>query len=83
MEKKGDLLNQLAIISDLIEKLNLIQDSSTVLLEIPESEYDKVYEYICKKQNKKVSSPGKTFTIKMGEVDIVFNKNSDGKVRSS
>jgi hypothetical protein len=83
MEKKGDLLNQLAIICDLVEKLNLKTDSSTVVLEVPELEYYKVYDYICKKQNKKTNSAGKTFTIKMGDVDIVFNKNSDGKVQSS
>jgi hypothetical protein len=83
MEKKGDLLNQLAIISDLVEKLNLKSDSSTIVLEVPESEYQKVYDYICKKQNRRATSAGKTFTIKLGEVDIVFNKSNDEKVRSS
>jgi hypothetical protein len=83
MEKKGDLLNQLAIISDLVEKVNLKTISSTVVLEMPELEFYQVYDYILKKQSKRHSNPGKTFTIKLGGVDIVFNKSSDEKVQSS
>lgn len=83
MEKKGELLNQLAIISDLIEKINLKTDSSTVVLELPELEFYKTYDYISKKQNRKTSPPGKTFTIKMGDVDIVFNKSNVEKAQSS
>jgi len=33
MEKKGDLLNQLAIISDLLEKVNAEIESQTIVLE--------------------------------------------------
>lgn len=83
MEKKGDILNQLAIISDLIEKLNLNADSSAIVLEVSELEYYKTYDYVSKKQNRKSSNAGKSFTIKMGDVDIVFNKSSDEKVQSS
>lgn len=83
MEKKGDLLNQLAIVSDLIEKLNIDAVSSAIVLEVPELDYYKTYDYVSKKQNKKSTNPGKSFTIKMGDVDIVFNKSSDGKVQSS
>lgn len=83
MEKKGDLLNQLAIVSDLIEKLNLISESSVIILEVSEFEYNKTYDYVSKKQNKRPSNPGKSFTINMGAVDIIFNKSSDEKVRTS
>jgi hypothetical protein len=83
MEKKGDLLNQLAIISDLVEKINLETGSSTLVLELSELEFFKVYDYVCKKQNRKSSTPGKSFTIRMGVMDIVFNRNSDEKVQSS
>jgi CRISPR/Cas system CSM-associated protein Csm2 small subunit len=83
MEKKGDLLNQLAIVSDLVEKLNIETNSNTIVLEVTEMNYRKVYDYIAKKHNGKISNPGKTFTIKLGDVDIVFNMSSDGKVRSS
>jgi hypothetical protein len=83
MEKKGDLLNQLAIVSDLIEKLNIASVSNTIVIEVAELEFYKTYDYVSKKQNKKTSNPGKSFTIKMGEVDIVFNKSNDEKVQSS
>lgn len=83
MEKKGDLLNQLAIISDLVEKINLQTDTSTLVLELPELEFYKVYDYVCKKQNRRISSPGKSFTIKLGVLDIVFNKSNGEKVQSS
>lgn len=83
MEKKGDLLNQLAIISDLIEKMNLKSVSSTVVLELSDVEFDKTYDYIIKKQGNKQSKSPKTFTITLGMVDIIFNKSSDGKARTS
>ena len=34
MEKKGDLLNQLAIISDLIEKVNIETKLSSLIFEL-------------------------------------------------
>ena len=43
MEKKGDLLNQLAIISDLIEKVNLNVTNSTIVLELSDDEYIKTF----------------------------------------
>jgi hypothetical protein len=83
MEKKGDLLNQLAIISDLIEKVNLNVTNSTVVLELSDDEYIKTFNYINKKQNRPSTSLPKTFTIKIGVVDIIFNKNSAEKVQTS
>jgi hypothetical protein len=83
MEKKGDLLNQMAIISDLIEKVNLNVTNSTVVLELSDDEYIKTFNYINKKQNRPSNSLPKTFTIKIGVVDIIFNKNSAEKVQTS
>ena len=34
MEKKGDILNQLAIISDLLEKVNVRVESKTIVFEL-------------------------------------------------
>ena len=39
MEKKGELLNQLAIISDLLEKLNTNTESTTIVLNLKEEEF--------------------------------------------
>ena len=41
MEKKGELLNQLAIISDLLEKINTETISRTVVLELNKEEFQK------------------------------------------
>jgi hypothetical protein len=76
MEKKGDLINQLAIIADLIEKTNLDATSNTLVFELNKDAFSETFEYISRKQNGRMSKPDKTFTIKIGEVDIIFNKNS-------
>jgi hypothetical protein len=76
MEKRGDLINQIAIISDLVEKMNLEKNSSTIVFDLNDEEFLKTFEYVNKKHNNKMSKPEKTFTMKIGELDIVFNKNS-------
>ncbi len=76
MEKKGDLLNQLAIISDLLEKVNADIDTQTIALELKKPEFDKVFNIIEKKYGRKIERPKDTFTIKIGLVDIIFNTNN-------
>jgi phosphoribosylaminoimidazole (AIR) synthetase len=76
MEKKGEILNQLAIISDLLEKINLETTSTTLVIELTNVEFDKVFEIIKKKNNKKIDKPNNTFNITIGNVDIVFNTNN-------
>lgn len=76
MEKKGDLLNQLAIISDLVEKMNLTKQSSTIVFELESGVFESTFQYINKLQKNKMTKLDKTFTIKIGEVDIIFNKSS-------
>jgi len=41
MEKKGDLLNQFAIISDLVEKVNMEFENSTMVFELSDNEFVK------------------------------------------
>ena len=76
MEKKGELLNQLAIISDLLEKINIETISRTVILELNKEEFLKSFELIQKKYGRKMDKPESTFTINIGLVDIVFNKSN-------
>jgi len=76
MEKKGDLLNQLAIISDLIEKANMESNSATIVLELSKIEFDKTFDLIQKKYGKSIDLPSNTFSITIGAVDIVFNTNN-------
>jgi len=76
MEKRGDLLNQLAIISDLTEKLNADIKSNTFIFEVSKSEFDRIFELIEKKNNRKSKTPKGKFTITIGSIDIVFSTNN-------
>lgn len=76
MSKKGDLLNQLAIISDLVERLNAETKSNTIVFEVSKFEFEKILEYIEKKNNRKSTTPKDKFTITIGNLDIVFSTNN-------
>ncbi len=76
MEKKGDLLNQLAIISDLCEKMNSDTISRTLIFEMNESEFLKTFDLMQKKYGRKMDKPKDSFTITIGIVDIVFNMSN-------
>jgi hypothetical protein len=76
MEKKGEILNQLAIISDLLEKTNMEIKSSTIIFELSKVEFEKVFDLIQKKYGRKIDVPNNSFTITIGFVDIVFNTSS-------
>ncbi len=76
MEKKGELLNQLAIISDLIEKVNLTATSQKLVFDLSDEEFDKTFETIQKKYGRRMDKPKSSFNITIGLVDIIFNRNS-------
>jgi hypothetical protein len=76
MEKKGDLLNQLAIISDLIEKINTNTISQTIVLELPKEEFEKAFETIQKKYGRRIEKPKNSFSISIGLVNVIFNMSN-------
>jgi hypothetical protein len=76
MEKKGEILNQLAIISDLLEKINLETESRTIILQLPKKDFEDTFEIIQKKYNRKIDKPKNSFSITIGMVDIIFNTNN-------
>lgn len=76
MEKKGDLLNQLAIISDLMEKINAETKSATMIFELSNTEFEHVFDTIQKKYGRRMDKPKDTFTITIGQVDIIFNTSN-------
>ena len=76
MEKKGDLLNQLAIISDLIENLNTESETNILTLELNEKAFIDAFDTIQKKYGRRSEIPKNTFTITIGLVDIVFNTSN-------
>jgi hypothetical protein len=76
MVKKGDLFNQLAIISDLLEKCNLETVSETIIFEVSKAEFDRVYKMVQTKIRGVQDNPENTFNIKIGNTNMVFNKNN-------
>ena len=76
MEKKGELINQLAIIVDLIENVNANTKSSTIVFELSKMEFDRVFDYIEKKYDKRIEKPKNSFNITIGKVDVVFNTSN-------
>lgn len=76
MEKKGELLNQLAIIVDLIENINANTKSSTIVFELSKMEFDRVFDYMQKKYDRKTEKPNNSFNITIGNVDVIFNTSS-------
>lgn len=75
-QKKGEILNQLAIISDLLEKVNIEVKNTSVLLEVSEDEFERVRQYISVKQKVDLESDETVFSIVIGDIDFVFSKNS-------
>lgn len=76
MEKKGDLFNQLAIISDLLEKTNVESKNQTIILELPEREFYRIYKIVESKVRFVTGKPQDTFNVKIGDVNIVFNMSN-------
>lgn len=72
MGKKGEILNQLAIISDLLEKINADVAKKVIVLELEKEHFDNVFKSVQKKYEKKLEIPDNSFNISIGEVDIVF-----------
>jgi hypothetical protein len=76
MEKKGNFFNQIAIISDLLEKINLESESRTVIFELKEDEFNRIFNLNVEKTKQKISPVTNKFSIKIGDVDIVFSKSN-------
>jgi hypothetical protein len=76
MEKKGEILNQLALISDLIEKVNADIKSNTIIFEVSKVEFERIFELMQKKYNRKPQKVKNSFTISIGGVDVIFNTSN-------
>lgn len=76
MEKKGDLLNQLALIADLIEKCDVVSPNQNVLFEISKVEFEKIYDIITKKTNVTGDMPNTMLNIKIGSVTFIFSTSN-------
>lgn len=79
MEKKGEVLNQLAIITDLIEKVNIDYNSATIVFNVKEDEFRRIYNYTSRKQGEKfveLKDDVKDFSIHISDVHVIINKSS-------
>lgn len=79
MEKKGDMLNQLAIIADLMEKVNVEYINSTIIFNVNEKEFENVYNYTVRRHGEDfipLKPDVKDFSLVIGGVKVVFNKNN-------
>jgi len=79
MEKKGEILNQLAIITDLIENLNIKFDSAMIVFNVKDDEFKRIYNYTSRKQGDKfveLKEDVKDFSITISDVQVKINKNS-------
>jgi hypothetical protein len=56
--------------------MNLKKISSTIVFELENDVFESTFKYVNKLQQNNMIKPNKTFTIKIGEVDIIFNKSS-------
>jgi hypothetical protein len=77
-EKKGEIFNQLAIISDLLENINLAFESANIVITLKEEEFNGMFDKIVKKT--KTLTPDmlqNTFTMKIGSIDVVFTLAKD------
>jgi len=76
MEKKGNLLTQMAIISDLLEKANMVSENTVVKFDLEETEYAKLLDFFITRAKIKLDRLSDTFNVEIGTVSFVFSKNS-------
>lgn len=75
-KKKGELLNQLAIISDLIENVNIESKNVTINFSLKKEEYEKVNKYLKDKSGGNLNyNENTSIGIMIGEVKIVFSND--------
>lgn len=76
MEKKGDLLTQLAIISDLIEKANIKAKENIITFNLNRDEFERVFKYVSEKYEMPMERPEYVFNLVIGDVTFIFNMSN-------
>jgi hypothetical protein len=73
-QKRGEILSQLAILSDLLENINLETTSKKICLDVVGNDFEKIKTLIEDKIKIK-SNIKNSFIINIGEISIIFNKS--------
>lgn len=79
MEKTGETLNQLAIITDLIEKVNFEFVSAKIVFNVNSNEFNNIYNYTARKNGEEfvpLKDSTKNFSININDVQVTFNRNN-------
>lgn len=77
MEKKGDIFNQLALISDLLEHVNLKEVETTdVVFTLKENEFNEMFARVSKKANRMREETDGSFSVVIGAIKFIFNKSN-------
>ena len=75
MEKKGNIFTQMAVISDLFEKVNMESENTEVIFMVSNDEFERLFKVITKKANVQLNKVEDTFSVKIGVVKYVFRLN--------
>lgn len=75
MEKRGSILTQLALISDLFERVNMSAPNVTTILMVEQKEFMRLFKLFSKKAHTKLEIINDTYTVKIGMVEYVFTLN--------
>jgi hypothetical protein len=76
MEKKGNILTQMAIISDLLENVNMVPDTIRVVFDVQDKEYNRLLDYFMKSAKIKLDKSSDTFNVEIGKASFIFSKSS-------
>ena len=63
-------------LSENLEKINLESESRTVIFELKEDEFNRIFNLNVEKTKQKISPVTNKFSIKIGDVDVVFSKSN-------
>lgn len=74
-EKKGDVLTQLALISDLLEKVNMEASDTGVFFVVDREEFNRIFDLISQKAKIKLDQVNDRFSVQIGMVEYVFSIN--------
>ena len=74
-EKKGNIFTQMAVISDLFEKVNMESENTEVIFMVSNDEFERLFKVITKKANVHLNVVEDTFSVKIGVVNYVFRLN--------
>lgn len=69
----GDAMNQIGIISDLLERVNLNTKEITVTIELESDDFNELHDRVVKRRGV-LLMPKKTFNMMVSGVKFIFNK---------